>query len=206
MQIDAWLTFCSVALLATLCPGPATLLVTAHSLQFGTVRSLYTIAGNLTGLFVISAGVVLALSGITLYSSTGFMLIKIAGALYLFYLGCRLCHCGIRMASQHVDEKKAKPGHLYFQGLTMSLLNPMAITFIATLSSQFIVLNQPLLPQFSIQVITFMSFSLFCSVSYALLAKVVHAGSKHAASEKVTGRLFGSAFILASTALVHSML
>ena len=45
MQLETWLAFSSVALVATLTPGPAILLVTTHSLQFGVSRSLATIAG-----------------------------------------------------------------------------------------------------------------------------------------------------------------
>lgn len=206
MQIDTWLTFCMIALLATLCPGPATLLVTAHSLQFGTKRALYTIAGNLSGLCIISAGAAAALRGVSLYSEAGFVLVKMAGALYLFYLGCRLWCQGVRMTSTNATHKHAAPHQLYAQGLFMSVLNPMAITFIAALSAQFIIISEPLIPQFSILTLTFTTFSLCSALFYALIARTLQCKKACFTSGKLTGRVFGSAFIGAGAFLSYSLL
>ena len=52
MQFENWLAFCSIAFIAAAIPGPAILLVSTHALQFSTLRSLITVAGNVSGLFM----------------------------------------------------------------------------------------------------------------------------------------------------------
>ena len=81
MQIESWLAFCAMALLATATPGPAALLVSVHSVSYGFKKSLMTVLGNVSGLFVMSTFSVLGLSTLVLHSAVGFTLLKLAGAL-----------------------------------------------------------------------------------------------------------------------------
>ena len=80
MNPESWLVFSSIALLATLIPGPAILLAVSHSVAYGFKNALATILGNISGLFLMSALSVLGLSTIILYSTTVFIAIK-----YLVY-------------------------------------------------------------------------------------------------------------------------
>ncbi|MEJ2199344.1 MAG: hypothetical protein P8X54_12380, partial [Desulfuromonadales bacterium] len=54
MNYDSWILFASIAFIATITPGPAILLVTTHSVTFGTRRSIATMLGNFSGLFIMS--------------------------------------------------------------------------------------------------------------------------------------------------------
>ena len=90
MDFDSWLLFASIALVATLTPGPAVLLVSTHSVSFGTRYSIATMAGNVTGLFIMSLFSVLGLSAIILHSAPIFFTVKMIGACYLIFLGIKL--------------------------------------------------------------------------------------------------------------------
>ena len=117
--------FTSIAFMAAAIPGPAILLVSTHSLQFGVLRSLFTVAGNITGLFIMSGASVLGLSALVGYSTTAFTIIKIIGALYLLYLGIKIWRSGIQFDKIKNDKgKKFSALSLYSQGILISLTNP----------------------------------------------------------------------------------
>ena len=204
MQIETWLAFSSIAFIATISPGPAILLVTSVSLQHGPTRSLMSIAGNVSGLFLMSSASVLGLSSLLLYSGTAFAIVKFVGAAYLIYLGIKLWRNGLGFSNIESGTPPPKRRSLFSQGLLVALSNPKAIAFTTALFPQFISLSEPLLNQFAILVVTFMAFSAVCLFAYALLAHKVRHRSARMASDSIVGKLFGSAFIGAGALLATS--
>ena len=204
MQIETWLAFSSIAFIATISPGPAILLVTSVSLQHGPTRSLMSIAGNVSGLFLMSSASVLGLSSLLLYSGTAFATVKFVGATYLLYLGIKLWRNGLGFSNIEPGTAPPRRRSLFSQGLLVALSNPKAIAFTTALFPQFISLSEPLLNQFAILVVTFMAFSAVCLFAYALLAHKVRHRSSRMASDSIVGKLFGSAFIGAGALLATS--
>lgn len=205
MTIESWIVFCSIALLATITPGPAVLIVTSHSLQYGPLKAIATILGNITGLFLMSLASVLGISTILLYSSTFFSAVKFAGAAYLVFLGIKTWKNGIAAQAAPAGRQWQAGGmNRYGQGLTVALTNPKAIAFTTALFPQFIVQSAPLTGQFSILVLTFMSLSFLCLLLYAVVSHRARLQSVNMISGKGMGRLFGCAFIGAGLALASS--
>lgn len=204
MSIESWLAFSSIALIATLSPGPAILLVMTHSLRASIGRACYAIAGNVSGLLLMSSFSVLGLSALVMHSALAFTLIKVLGAGYLIYMGIKLWRNGFRLQAPTGQTPKAgSPLNLYTQGLLVSLTNPKAIVFTTALFPQFIDIEAALLPQFSLLVATFMLFSAICLLGYALLAKRLLGGMVESTGQKLA-RAFGGAFIGAGLALAAS--
>jgi threonine/homoserine/homoserine lactone efflux protein len=199
MDLENWLLFSSIALVATITPGPAVLLVATHSINFGVNRTVFTILGNISGLFFMSLLSVLGLGTLILFSSTAFTLIKVAGALYLIYLGIRLWRYGFSSPSARLKKvsgsKSAGALKMYSQGLMVALSNPKAIAFTTALFPQFIDHRNALLPQFGILVITFMTYSFLCLSLYARLSAKTGAGVRNSRLEKIASRIFASLFI-----------
>lgn len=205
MHFENWLAFCSIALIAEAIPGPAILLVSTHSLQFGTLRSLITAAGNVTGLFIMSACSILGLSALVMVSSTAFIIIKIIGALYLLYMGIKIWRNGVQLNTVNSECKaRFNAWSCYSQGLLISLTNPKAIIFTSALFPQFIVVSEPLLSQFLILVATLMMCSFLCLLSYSLLSQKIKSGSKQYVSGSTLGKVFGTTFIGAGGVLAIS--
>ncbi len=202
MPLESWLLFCSVALIATLSPGPAILLVMTQSLQYGPVRPLFAIAGNLTGLLLLSTLSVLGLSTLIMYSALAFTAVKIVGAAYLVYLGLNLWRKGlsISLSATKVESGRHWP-HLYVQGLLVAVTNPKALVFTMALFPQFINVSESLLPQFTIMVTTLMFFSLSCLLFYSLLAHSIKGRCQSWLASPFSGKVFGSTFIGAGTLL-----
>ena len=196
MEFESWIAFCSIALLATATPGPAALVVSTNSVSFGFKKSLVTVLGNVTGLFFMSALSVLGLSAVILHSAIGFTAVKIFGAAYLIYMGLKLWRGGIGKIKTS-ESKKAKSNmlYLYLQGILVAITNPKAIVFTTALFPQFILVSEPLLPQFSVLVASFMALSFLCLSIYALLAQQARKRTKRIIPRKLASKIFGSTFI-----------
>ncbi|WP_299941923.1 LysE family translocator [uncultured Microbulbifer sp.] len=196
MQFESWLAFCSIALLATATPGPAALLVSVNSLSVGFKKSLVTVLGNISGLFIMSGFSVLGLSVVVLHSAIAFTAVKILGAMYLIYMGFKLWRNGIGKLEGSISQNaKVSIFGLYAQGIFVALTNPKAIVFITALFPQFISGSEPLLPQFTFLVFSFMFLSFICLSTYSLLAQSARFSANRVVSGKVPGRIFGSTFI-----------
>ncbi len=196
MQFENWFMFCSIALLATATPGPAALLVSINSLSFGFKKSLVTILGNVTGLFIMSTFSVLGLSAVVLHSTVAFTVIKLLGAAYLAYLGFKLWVNGVGTIEVGSTRKsKGSSLSLYTQGVLVALTNPKAVVFTTALFPQFIVAADPLMFQFSILVLSFMLLSFICLSLYALIAQRAKARTINTRVQKLFGKIFGAIFI-----------
>ena len=194
MILETWLAFLSIAFVAALSPGPAILLVMAHSLRSGLKKALFTVAGNVTGLFLMSLFSVIGLSVLVLSSATAFMVVKLLGAVYLFYLGIKIWRNGMEISldkSPEIVEAKS----YYLQGVLVALTNPKAIVFTTAIFPPFINIDQPLLPQFSLLVITLMCCSFVCLSGYGYWGVKVLTRSTSLVTSKWLPRTFGSIFM-----------
>ena len=208
MNYENWLLFAAIAGVATITPGPAIMLVSANSSSYGVRKAVYTILGNITGLFCMSLLAVLGLSTVILYSAPIFFVFKMIGALYLIYLGVKLWRNGFtgkKAVHSSVVNSSGVPQDfkLYMQGVFISLSNPKAIAFTTALFPQFIQPELSLAPQFIGLVSTFMGLSFSCLLGYAILASKAknRIEEKKFYSQSVIGKAFGFVFIGSGIAL-----
>jgi threonine/homoserine/homoserine lactone efflux protein len=200
MAFDNWLLFASIAFMATITPGPAILLVSTHSVTFGTRSSVATMLGNVSGLFVMSLLSVMGLSAIILHSAPVFITVKLIGAGYLVFLGVKLWRKGFGLeavggAEQDRESRRPSLTRLYGNGLLVALTNPKAIAFTTALFPQFIQPERPITQQFSILIVTFMALSFFCLLGYAMMAEGTKKRSTQVKLPGVMSKVFGGAFI-----------
>ena len=200
MNYDSWLLFTSIALIATITPGPAILLVSTHSVTFGTKYSIATMVGNVTGLFIMSLLSVMGLSAIILHSVPIFLLVKGIGAGYLIFLGVKLWRQGfgldvVQSGVEGGEQPRPRIMKLYFNGLFVALSNPKAIAFTTALFPQFIHPEYPMAQQFCILIATFMFLSFVCLLAYAVMAAETKNRSRRIKLPGVMSKVFGGAFI-----------
>lgn len=197
MTMENWILFSTIALVATITPGPAVLLVATHSVSYGSTRSLFTILGNISGLFIMSFCSVLGLSMVVLHSAALFGCVKIIGAVYLIYLGVRLWRSGFSFQNGVKRKNSRAAGRitLYTQGLTVALSNPKAIVFTTALFPQFIDHQAPLAPQFALLVGSFMTYSFFCLFLYGRIAATTTTTIQGSPLAKPISRVFATLLI-----------
>jgi threonine/homoserine/homoserine lactone efflux protein len=129
--------------LLTLSPGASMALVSAVALADGRQAAAITTLGIATGIIVHSAASGLGLSVMVAASPEAFTLMKIAGALYLGYLGIRTI---LRVGRPRAVARAAPFGRdFYTRGLLTNLLNPQVAVFYLTFLPQFIHPGEPVL-------------------------------------------------------------
>ena len=207
MHLSNWLLFCSVALLVTFSPGPAVLLAISNAIAVGPRRAMISSMGNGFGLFIIS-GVAMAGMGVVLATSaTAFMLLKLAGALYLVYLGIKQWRSKTSIvADAPVALGAANPNSfwkLFRQGLTVALTNPKAILFFSAQFPQFITPGEPVGIQFAVLTASFVACAMLAHLFYANLARLLKSQLATPGRARLFNRISGGAFVLLGLSLLR---
>jgi threonine/homoserine/homoserine lactone efflux protein len=130
--------FVGIAALLTILPGVDMALVAKVTLQDGRRAALFTTLGISAGLPVHATASALGLSVILSTSAEAFTVVKIAGALYLTYLGVEsLRHAGAPARTPALGG--AGRGRAPFvKGFLTNVLNPKVALFYLTFLPQFI--------------------------------------------------------------------
>ncbi|WP_215404265.1 LysE family translocator [Janthinobacterium sp. JC611] len=207
MHLSNWLLFCSVALLVTFSPGPAVLLAISNAIAVGPRRAMISSMGNGFGLFIIS-GVAMAGMGVVLATSaTAFMLLKLAGALYLVFLGVKQWRSKTSVvAAAPMVQGAANPNSfwkLFRQGLTVALTNPKAILFFSALFPQFITPGEPVAIQFTVLTTSFVACAMLAHLFYANLARLLKTQLATPGRARLFNRICGGAFVLLGLSLLR---
>ena len=142
-SISSLLPFVIGSVLVTIVPGPDMALVTRQVLAYGQRVARATIAGNILGLVVHTAGVAFGLSALLLGSARIFEVVKLAGAAYLIYLGATtfwLARRAAAAAETGLPPQRAMitRATAFRQGFLSTTLNPKPALFFATYLPQFI--------------------------------------------------------------------
>lgn len=146
-----WLPFLVAITALTLTPGVDTLLVMRNAARGGNRDGLLTSLGICSGLFIHAAISAAGLSVILLGSAELFMLLKLAGAGYLIWLGVQSLRSALRRSGLHFDQPvTACPVSALTslrEGLLSNVLNPKTVIFYMAFLPQFIDPSYPALPQ-----------------------------------------------------------
>ena len=143
------LTFIAFAGILTLTPGADTLLVIRNVLGGNVRTGIVTTAGICSGLFFHAVLSALGVSLILMASATLYALLKIAGALYLGWLGFQSLRSALKSDStQEVAANPVRPRSLrrcFVEGVMSNVLNPKTAVFYLAFLPQFIQPADPVL-------------------------------------------------------------
>jgi RhtB (resistance to homoserine/threonine) family protein len=126
-----------VLALLTISPGADMALIAKMTIERGRRAALIASVGICTGLFVHATASALGLSVVLATSAEAFTVVKLAGALYLAYLGVRALRDSFR-SHPPLEAPPARAGTSYLQGLLSNVLNPKVAVFYLTFLPQFI--------------------------------------------------------------------
>ncbi|MBE9398348.1 LysE family translocator [Pontibacterium sp. N1Y112] len=146
-----WLPFLIAITALTLTPGVDTLLVMRNAARGGHRDGLLTSLGICLGLFIHASISAAGLSVILLGSAELFMLLKLAGAAYLIWLGVQSLRSAINRKTLQLEQPEAVYGVPVMvslrEGLLSNVLNPKPIIFYMAFLPQFIDPAYSALPQ-----------------------------------------------------------
>ncbi len=175
MPSNYW-AYLGFAVLVVIAPGPDFAVVMKNSLAHGKHGSgpgLYTSFGVVSSLLIQGLAAAFGVAALIIHSQIAFTVLKIAGAVYLTYLGIQSLRAAL--ARRKAGAKQATDGatepataerstvdgpepdqvpapkhvlwHAYRQGLLSNITNPKVLAFYFSLLPQFVNTGRPALPQ-----------------------------------------------------------
>lgn len=139
--------FTFAALLLTLSPGPDTFLVIGSTVQGGLRAGLAAVAGIISGGVFHAALFAFGIARVLVYSPALFTAVKIAGALYLIWLGLGALRSAATPRADAVvpaELPRADLRRRYLQGLLSNALNPKIAVFYFAFLPQFLQPGDPI--------------------------------------------------------------
>jgi threonine/homoserine/homoserine lactone efflux protein len=137
--------YVAAVLVITFTPGPDMTLFLGKAVRQGRAAGMAAMFGATTGILIHTTLVALGLSALLAASATAFLILKVVGALYLFWLAVE--------AIRHGSALNLEPGlsrrggetlfRAWGKGLAVNLLNPKIIMFFVTFLPQFVSANDP---------------------------------------------------------------
>jgi threonine/homoserine/homoserine lactone efflux protein len=210
MTWSNWLVFAGVSLFMAFTPGPAVLLAVSNSVTVGAGRAMLGSVGNALGVFLVSAVAMAGLGVLLSTSAVAFMLLKVAGAAYLVYLGIKQWRNGanaLGAASKSNASGETVPTQsalkLFFNGLTVAVTNPKSILFFTALFPQFLTPGAPAVQQFFVLTTTFVVCTVLAHAFYVQVARGLKRVLADARRARLFSRVSGGAFVLLGLGLLR---
>jgi threonine/homoserine/homoserine lactone efflux protein len=203
MAAETYLTFLAATIVLLVIPGPTILLVVSYALGQGWRAALPTAIGVALGDFTAMTLSMLGVGALLATSATLFTILKIAGGLYLIWLGFKLWRAGGALeASPRTDPASGyrMVGHAWL----VTALNPKSITFFVAFLPQFLDPNGDFLQQMLIFEATFLVLAFLNALSYALAASRARALVAKPGAVSLFNRAGGSLLIGAGVFTIAS--
>lgn len=128
-MFEILLSFSLATVALAFSPGPDNIFVLTQSVTNGSSYGIATTAGLISGCIVHTTLVAFGISAIIMASEGVFLVIKIAGAVYLLYLAFQVYKAGNTLMISSEETVKKSHIQLYKQGVIMNLLNPKVTIF-----------------------------------------------------------------------------
>lgn len=139
-----FVAFLAASFVLAATPGPGVVYIVTRTLAQGRRAGIASVAGVALGNLGNATGAALGLGALFAVSSSAFLLVKYAGAVYLVYLGVQALRNG-RLRPQP-GALSAEPSWETFRaGFLVALLNPKTAIFFAAFLPQFMTAGAPML-------------------------------------------------------------
>lgn len=192
-QVSAFL---AAAVLITLAPGPDNLMVLSLSLARGRRQGAAFGLGCAAGCLSHTAMAALGVSALIAASPWAFLALKVAGGLYLIWLGSQILrHSGAASTAPRAAQGGIRA--LFLRGLLANAINPKVILFFLAFLPQFVV---PARGDAALQTLALgLIFAVQAGLLFAALAlfagRLGQGLARHPAVERWLNRLAGITFI-----------
>ncbi|WP_085901400.1 LysE family translocator [Kiloniella majae] len=140
-DLSLLIPFILAGIALNLTPGVDMAYVLAKTTHQGKKAGLLAAVGISLGSMVHATASALGISALLATSETAFLTLKIAGAIYLFYIAYKILATPSQSEAQNKEQSvpsKSKNGRIILEGATTNLLNPKIGLFMLAFLPQFI--------------------------------------------------------------------
>ena len=193
---DRLLAFIGVSIAVVVIPGPDMALVARNVLRHGRSAGLATSLGLCVGVLGWAIAAAIGVSALLATSAAAFTALKIAGAIYLVYLGISTLRSGdfdrttVTSGAPALTWRRA-----WLQGLLSALLNPKLGVFFLTLLPQFIAPGESATARTMQLALIFEGIGLTWLVIYTALLGAIGAALERPGPRRLMRWLTGSVLI-----------
>jgi threonine/homoserine/homoserine lactone efflux protein len=166
------LAFALISFVLIIVPGPNVLFVISRSLMLGRAAGVGTAAGGQIGVYLQVVAVAFGVGALVERSVAIFTVIKLAGAIYLVYLGVQaIRHRGSLREALEVAAQPRSLARILWDGIAVGATNPKVIVFFAAVLPQFVNRSAG---HIQVQMLllgsVFLAIAVVCDSSWALAA------------------------------------
>lgn len=197
MTLATLLAYCGALFIAAAIPGPGVTAIVARALGSGFRETFFMGLGLVLGDTIYLTAVILGLAFVAQAFTEVFIVIKIAGALYLGYIAWKLWTAGL-LAADIAAKKSKSAGMSFLSGLLVTLGNPKTMLFYVALVPTLIDIGSIGLREYATLIAATFIILLIVLVPYMLLAARARTLLKKPKALQILNRVAAS--ILAATA------
>ena len=201
MTFDLWLAYVGAMLLISLSPGSGCMNTLSTALAVGFRGAWPAIAGLQVGLMIQLVVVGIGLSAVLATTPWAFAILQWAGVLYLAWIGIEKIRDA--RAPPVVNADDGSRGR-FVRAILINSTNPKSFVFLGAFFPRFVVLDDPLLPQYGVLAITSLSIDTAVMLGYAAMAARIRIFLQSPLHMRRTQQLFGLLFLAAATGLAVS--
>ena len=198
MDFSVWTAFCAASIVLAMAPGPDNLFVLSQSAIYGPRSGIIVVLGLCSGLVIQTLCAACGIAAVVAAIPALFFAIKLAGALYLFYLAYKAwVHAKDEITSGSGTKKTGLM--LWRRGLIMNITNPKVQIFFLAFFPQFVAKDTQgidLVLQMVIQGITFIAATLLVFSAVAFCAGALASKVKSPAFRFYLNRLSALLFVV----------
>ena len=202
MDFSTWLTFFAASWAISISPGAGAVAAMSAGLNHGFRRGYFTVFGLVLGIWTQLLVIGLGLGALVAASASAFLVVKWAGVAYLVWLGIAQWRApAVPLTQRTLETSQVTRRSMIFRAWTINAVNPKGTVFMLAVVPQFLVLSEPLLPQYLLIGATLSFTDFVVMAGYTALAAKVLKALKEASHVRAMNRVFGAFFVLAGTLL-----
>jgi threonine/homoserine/homoserine lactone efflux protein len=192
MNLSLLIAFCASFFLVALSPGLCMTLSMTLGASIGPRRTLWMMAGELTGLALVGSCAVLGVAALLLKAPTLFSVLKWIGAAYLLFTGWQSWRAAPQQCELPTSDRHTRSS-LVLQGFITAVSNPKAWAFLVALLPPFIDRSRSVVPQLLALLALMLIIEFTCLQVYAhggrALSEQLHRRGKARWLNRIAGAL-----------------
>lgn len=170
MSIEAWLAYVAATAILLIIPGPTILTVISYSMAQRKRVRLPIVAAVALGDSTALALSLLGLGTLLVASAFWFTVVKVAGGLYLLFLGIKMFRAGVSSAEVLKPAVPESRWRLFGNMWLVTALNPKGVVFFTAFLPQFINRHGDVPSQLWVLAITFVVMATINATLYSVFA------------------------------------